>query len=70
MSTLAGAVGQRGHGDGPGGNARFNDPQGIAVDGRGNICVADRGNQVIRRVTPNGVVSTLTLRSSSVNASR
>ncbi len=70
VSTLAGAVGQRGHVDGPGGTARFNDPQGIAVDGRGNICVADRGNQVIRRVTPNGVVSTLTLRSISVNASR
>ncbi len=65
VSTLAGAVGQRGHVDGPGGNARFNDPQGIAVDGQGNIYVADRGNQVIRRVTPNGVVSTLTLRSTS-----
>jgi serine/threonine protein kinase len=70
VSTVAGAVGQRGHVDGTGGTARFNDPQGIAVDGRGNIYVADRENQVIRRVTPNSVVSTLTLRSIGVNGSR
>ena len=53
-----------------GGTARFNDPQGITVDDRGNIYVADRGNQVIRRVTPNGGVSALTLRSIGVNGSR
>jgi sugar lactone lactonase YvrE len=58
VSTLAGAAGDRGNADGTGGNARFNDPQGIAADSRGNIYVADRGNQVIRKVTPNGIVST------------
>ena len=65
VSTLAGAAGEHGNVDGAGGNARFNDPQGITVDGQGGIYVADRGNQVIRRVTSNGMVSTLNSRSTS-----
>lgn len=66
VTTVAGAVGQRGIVDGLGGNVRFNDPQGIAVDDQNNIYVADRGNQVIRRMSPTGAVSTLTSKSTSI----
>jgi sugar lactone lactonase YvrE len=45
--------------DGTGATARFNNPQGIAFDGNGNLLVADTGNQAIRQVTPAGVVTTL-----------
>ena len=36
----------------------FNDPRGIVVDSSGNLFVADRGNYVIRRITPDGNVTT------------
>jgi sugar lactone lactonase YvrE len=39
--------------------ARFNKPSGVAVDGNGNLYVADTGNQTIRKITSNGVVTTL-----------
>jgi sugar lactone lactonase YvrE len=59
FSTLAGQVGVRSFGDGTGASALFNDPQGIAVDSSGNAYVADTYNCVIRKITPEGVVSTL-----------
>lgn len=59
VSTLAGAPGQPGHGDGTGGSVRFNGPGGLAFDSAGNLFVADWDNHVIRRITPAGVVSTL-----------
>ena len=37
--------------------ARFNRPWGLAADSNGNIYVADDGNNKIRRISPNGVVS-------------
>ena len=58
VSTLAGAVGVSGIADGTGSAARFNFPVGIAVDGAGNVFVADSKNFTIRKVTPAGVVST------------
>jgi sugar lactone lactonase YvrE len=57
-STLAGD-GTAGFVDGPGATARFNGPQGVALDGVGNVYVADGGNQRIRTITPAGVVATL-----------
>jgi sugar lactone lactonase YvrE len=45
--------------DGQGTNSAFNSPTGLAVDIIGNIFVADTGNNVIRRVTQAGNVSTV-----------
>ena len=59
VSTVAGVAGQPGSADGTGSGARFLSPQGIAVDGAGNVYVADFGNQAIRKVTPAGVASTV-----------
>lgn len=48
-----------GYADGSGADARFSYPQGIVLGPDGNLFVADRGNQVIRRVTPAGQVTTV-----------
>ncbi len=58
VSTLAGAAGQTGGSDGAGASARFSYPAGLAVDGSGNIYVADFDNSTIRKVTSGGSVST------------
>ncbi len=58
VSTFAGS-GQPGSTDGPGTAASFYLPSGIAVDGRGNVYVAEQGNNLIRKITADGVVSTL-----------
>jgi hypothetical protein len=59
VSTLAGAAGIPGLSDGTGEGAQFNQPEGVAVDGAGNIYVADTINNAIRKVTPAGVVTTV-----------
>jgi len=58
VSTIAGTYGQIGSNDGLGLNARFNYPQGIAVDGTGNLFIADSLNSTIREITPAGTVLT------------
>lgn len=61
ISTVAGTVLPAGF-SGDGGNAtsaHLNKPSGVAVDGGGNLYIADHGNQRIRKVTPAGVISTL-----------
>jgi streptogramin lyase len=52
-------TGLAGSTDGNGNNATFNDPIGVAVDSTGNIFVTDYGNNKVRKITANGVVSTL-----------
>ena len=58
MTTLAGAGGQ-GWGDGPAVEAQFDTPCGVAVDGAFNVYVADTANGSVRRIAPDGVVTTL-----------
>ena len=59
VSTLAGSPGQSGSTDGQGAAARFSIPTGIAVDSTGNVYVADNGNYTVRKISPDGLVSTL-----------
>ena len=53
------AGGREGFADGSGPAAAFNTPSGIAADAQGNLYVADTGNHAIRKVTPQGQVSTV-----------
>ena len=59
MTTLAGTAGSSGSADGTGAAARFSCPYGVAVDGAGNVFVADAYNSTIRKITSAGVVTTL-----------
>ncbi len=60
ISTVAGD-GTPGHGGdgGPAVQARLNFPRGVAVDGAGNLYIADRDNHRIRKVDAAGVISTV-----------
>ena len=49
---------EAGYVDGQGNAARFHEPRGIVMDTAGNLYVADGMNRRIRKVTPEGVVST------------
>jgi len=44
---------------GPAVNAALNDPRGLALDSNGNLFIADHGNRRIRKIAPNGVISTI-----------
>jgi uncharacterized protein (TIGR03437 family) len=40
-------------------NAQLNFPYGLALDSAGNVYVADLGNQRVRRITPDGIITTV-----------
>jgi sugar lactone lactonase YvrE len=58
VTTFAGTAGVQGSADGAGAAARFYHPFAIAVDSQGNLFVTDKENRKIRKITPEGVVST------------
>jgi streptogramin lyase len=53
------AGGREGYADGPGASAAFNTPSALTLDRKGNLYVADTGNNAIRRVAPDGSVTTI-----------
>jgi sugar lactone lactonase YvrE len=59
VPTFLAGSGHAGYENGIGRDASFRQPNGLTVDSRGDIYVADWGNNVIRKVTKDGVVTTL-----------
>ena len=60
VTTIAGsATDPAGSNDGTGSAAHFSTPQSVALDGAGNILVADKGNNTIRKIAVDGKVTTL-----------
>ena len=58
MTTIAGGLGE-GLRDGVGRSARFSHPEGVAVHADGSVYVSDSGNNRIRRIAPDGTVTTV-----------
>jgi len=59
VGTVAGTAGVSGAADGQGAAARFSYPTGVAVANDGTIYVTDTNNNLIRRISPGGVVTTV-----------
>jgi sugar lactone lactonase YvrE len=69
VTTLAGN-GAEGSADGKGKEATFFYPTGIAVDKNGNVYVSDTHNNLIRKITANGVVTTIAGRRNGRDSAR
>jgi internalin A len=52
FSVISGTAGSAGYADGGKTSAKYAEPKGIALDKKGNLYVADAGNSVIRKLTP------------------
>ena len=60
ITTLAGTNSTGFAGDGgPAANAKLSAPSSVAVDGWGNLFIADRGNYRIRKIDTNGIITTV-----------
>ena len=60
ITTIAGTGTAGFSGDGgPAAAAQLNQPEGLAVDGQGNLYIADYGSHRVRRVSPDGVITTI-----------
>ena len=59
LTHLAGTPLVAGSADGAGAAASFNGPWSLATDAKGNVYIADTGNNLIRKMTPAGVVTTV-----------
>ena len=59
VGTLAGKAGITGTADGASAQARFNQPEGVAINSRGDVFVTDTYNYTIRKIDPQGRVTTL-----------
>ena len=59
VTTIAGSPRVSGHQDGVGAAARFNHPSGLAADKYDNLYVADMANHCVRKISPDGTVTTL-----------
>ncbi len=59
VSTFAGSAGGIGSADGTGRAARFSNPSGVALSKANNVYVADYSNSTIRKISADGMVSTL-----------
>ena len=57
LSVVAGTGSQGAPTPGPATSSDLNDPSGVAVDGAGNLYIADSGNEVVEKVTPAGMLS-------------
>lgn len=59
VSTVAGQTGVFGHTDGAAASAKFSSPSQISFDAHGNLLVVDSGNKALRKISPNGTVTTI-----------
>lgn len=59
VTTIAGVAGHHGFADGTGSGALFDTPRGVATAKDGSVYVSDSGNHVIRKITPDGLVTTV-----------
>lgn len=60
-SQNIGGRAQENHKDGPAAKALFNFPKGLAYDSKGNLYIADTNNNCIRKLSPDGIVSSFTV---------
>ena len=67
VTTLAGTAGSTGSSDGTGSAARFVNPIDVAVDNAGNVYVSDNLGGSIRKINPEGVVTTPVKRSDGLD---
>ena len=67
VMTVVAGTGTGGYFDGPASTSQLYSPRGVGIDqNTGNVYIADTGNNVIRMVTPGGVVSSVTLQNGAI----